>query len=137
VDVGLDTLSRERFLTLTRRDRLVDFLAGIAAAKAAGLQPVKVNTVLMRGVNGDEAADLLTWALAEQVELRFIEQMPLDPQHTWDRSQMVTAEEILSVLRRRFTLDAVPARGSSPAEEWLVDGGPATVGVVGSVTRPF
>jgi cyclic pyranopterin phosphate synthase len=137
VNVSMDTLRPERFAQLTRRDRLPDVLAGLAAAKAAGLEPVKVNAVLMRGVNDDEAADLLDWALAEGYALRFIEQMPLDPQHGWDRATMLDADEILARLGERWTLTPVQARGSAPAEEFLVDGGPATVGVVGSVSRPF
>ena len=137
VNVSLDSLRPDRFLTLTLRDRHDDVLKGLAAAKAAGLEPVKVNTVLMRGVNDDEAGELLDWALAEGYALRFIEQMPLDPQHGWDRGTMVDADEILQVLGRDHVLTPVPARGSAPAEEFLVDGGPATVGVVGSVSRPF
>jgi len=136
VNVSLDTLKPERFLELTRRDRFSDVVAGLAAAADAGLAPVKVNTVLMRGVNDDEADDLLAWCLERGYELRFIEQMPLDPQHGWDRTKMVTADEILEQLSQRHRL--TPAeRGSAPAEVWFVDGGPARVGVVGSVTRPF
>lgn len=137
VNISLDTLRRERFVTLTRRDGLVEVLAGLAAASAAGLHPVKVNAVLVRGINDDEAGDLLRWALDAGVQLRFIEQMPLDPQRDWDRSRMVTAEEILNRLSRTFALTEVLRTGSAPAEEWLVDGGRATVGVVASVTRPF
>ena len=137
VNVSLDTLRADRFLALTRRDRLHDVVEGLAAAVAAGLSPVKVNTVLMRGVNDDEAGELLDWCLERGYELRFIEQMPLDPEHVWDRGIMVTADEILSRLSKRHTLTAAPDRGSAPAEVWLVDGGPARVGVVGSVTRPF
>jgi cyclic pyranopterin phosphate synthase len=137
VNVSLDTLRPERFLQLTRRDRFADVLKGLAAAKAAGLEPVKVNTVLMRGVNDDEASDLLAWALDEGYALRFIEQMPLDPQHGWDRTTMLDADEILARLGERWTLTPVEVRGSAPAEQFLVDGGPATVGVVGSVSRPF
>jgi len=137
VNVSLDTLRPERFLQLTRRDRFPDVLKGLAAAKRAGLEPVKVNTVLMRGVNDDEATDLLAWALEEGYALRFIEQMPLDPQHGWDRTTMLDADEILARLGERWTLTPVEVRGSAPAEQFLVDGGPATVGVVGSVSRPF
>jgi cyclic pyranopterin phosphate synthase len=137
VNVSLDTLRPERFLELTRRDRLPDVVKGLAAAKRAGLDPVKVNTVLMRGVNDDEAGDLLAWALDEGYALRFIEQMPLDPQHGWDRTTMLDADEILARLGERWTLTPVEVRGSAPAEQFLVDGGPATVGVVGSVSRPF
>jgi cyclic pyranopterin phosphate synthase len=139
VNVSLDTLDRQRFVTLARRDRLADVLAGLAAAEDAGLTPVKVNSVLLRGVNDDEAVPLLRWALGEGYSLRFIEQMPLDAQHGWDRSTMVTADEILARLSEAFTLEPVAEeeRGSAPAEEWLVDGGPGRVGVIGSVTRPF
>jgi cyclic pyranopterin phosphate synthase len=139
VNVSLDTLDRERFVTLARRDRLADVLAGLAGAADAGLTPVKLNTVLMRGVNDDEAASLLRWALGEGYHLRFIEQMPLDAQHGWDRATMVTAEEILASLQAEFDLTPVgeDERGSAPAEEWVVDGGPGRVGVIASVTRPF
>src|SRR5581483_3335441 len=99
---------------------------------------VKVNAVLLRGVNDDEACDLLGWAVAHEYELRFIEQMPLDAQHDWHRDRMVTADEIFERLGREFTLTpATEPRGSSPAELFLVNGGPATVGVIASVTRPF
>ncbi|TDC26220.1 GTP 3',8-cyclase MoaA [Micromonospora sp. 15K316] len=138
VNVSLDTLDAARFTELTRRPRLDAVLAGMAGAAAAGLTPVKINSVLMRGVNDDEAPALLRFALAHGYELRFIEQMPLDAQHGWDRAAMVTADEILASLRREFDLRTDPAeRGSAPAETWLVDGGPARVGVIASVTRPF
>jgi len=138
VNVSLDTVDETRFYTLTRRNRLSDVFEGMAAARAAGLDPVKVNSVLLRGVNEDEAVPLLRFCLDHGYQLRFIEQMPLDPQHGWDRSNMVTAEEILGALRQEFELTPEPVeRGGAPAERWLVDGGPAVVGVIASVTRPF
>jgi cyclic pyranopterin phosphate synthase len=137
VNGSLDTLQPERFLELTRRDRFDDVVAGMAAAADAGLSPVKVNTVLMRGVNDDEAEALLDWCLERGYELRFIEQMPLDPQHAWSRAEMVTADEILEQLSACYALTPLEDRGSAPAEAFLVDGGPARVGIVGSVTRPF
>jgi cyclic pyranopterin phosphate synthase len=138
VNVSLDTLDPARFHELTRRNRLSDVFSGLAAAREAGLTPVKVNTVLMRGVNEDEAVPLLRYCLDNGYQLRFIEQMPLDPQHGWNRDDMVTAEEILAALRTGFTLTPEPGdRGGAPAERWLVDGGPAVVGVIASVTRPF
>jgi cyclic pyranopterin phosphate synthase len=139
INVSLDTLRPEAFQELARRDRLPEVLEGMAAAAAAGLVPVKVNTVLMRGVNDGEARDLLRFCLARGYELRFIEQMPLDAQHGWRRANMVTAEEILAALSEEFLLkpDDPGERGSAPAETFLVDGGPARVGVIGSVTRPF
>lgn len=138
VNISLDTVRPETFREVTRRDRLDDVLAGLEAARAAGLEPVKVNAVLLRGVNDDQAGELLQFCLDHGYQLRFIEQMPLDPQHAWDRARMVTAEEILERLGERFELTAHPAeRGSAPAERWLVDGGPQTVGVIASVTRAF
>ncbi|MBM0279354.1 GTP 3',8-cyclase MoaA [Micromonospora tarensis] len=138
VNVSLDTLDPGRFTTLTRRPRLDAVLAGLAGAAAAGLSPVKINSVLMRGVNQDEAPALLRFALDHDYQLRIIEQMPLDAQHGWARETMVTAEEILASLRTAFDLSPDPAeRGAAPAETWLVDGGPARVGVIASVTRPF
>ena len=139
VNVSLDTLRPETFRKLARRDRLPDVLDGLAAAAQAGLRPVKVNAVLMRDLNDDEAGPLLRYCLDRGYELRFIEQMPLDAQHGWIRAEMVTAEEILAALGREFTLtpDDPRQRGSAPAEAFLVDGGPARVGVIASVTRPF
>lgn len=143
VNVSLDTLDPARFVQLARRDRLDDVLAGLTAAAAAGLTPVKVNAVLMRGVNDEEAGDLLRFCLTHGYQLRIIEQMPLDAQHGWQRSTMVTADETLARLQADF--DLVPAdpraRGSAPAEDFVVDGGGPEgtwrVGVIASVTRPF
>ena len=137
VNISLDTLDHETFRTLARRDRLDDTLAGIAAADAAGLAPVKLNTVLMRDINDHESPQLLAFALEHGYQLRFIEQMPLDAGHTWRRDNMVTGEEVLTRLREHYELTPVETRGSAPAERFLVDGGPATVGVIASVTAPF
>ena len=138
VNVSLDTIRRDVFLEITRRDRLDDVIAGLAAAQSAGLGPVKVNAVLMRGVNDQYAAELLRWCLERDYQLRIIEQMPLDAQHNWSRAGMVTAAEIFASLEAEFTLTPDPEhRGSAPAETFLVDGGPAKVGVIASVTRPF
>jgi cyclic pyranopterin phosphate synthase len=138
VNVSLDTVRPDTFVELARRDRLADVLAGLEAAQAAGLRPVKVNAVLLRGVNDDQAPELLEFCLRRGYELRFIEQMPLDAQHGWRRDTMVTADEILARLTERFELSpAGGERGSAPAESFGVDGGPATVGIIASVTRPF
>ncbi|WP_371778887.1 GTP 3',8-cyclase MoaA [Streptosporangium subroseum] len=139
VNVSLDTLDRETFKTLAHRDRLADVLEGLEAADAAGLRPVKINTVLMRGINDHEAVPLLHYCLERGYELRFIEQMPLDAQHGWRRENMITADEILARLKEDFDLtdDDPVERGSAPAELFLVGGGPSRVGVIGSVTRPF
>lgn len=137
VNVSLDTLDPVRFKEMTHRDRFHDVIEGIEAAKAAGLTPLKVNAVLLKGVNDDEAIPLLRHALANDWNLRFIEQMPLDAGDLWARPVMVTADEIQSELEREFELTPVPSRGSAPAEEFYVNSGPETVGIIASVTRPF
>ena len=137
VNVSLDTVDPEHFSRLTRRDRFQDVVTGLKAAADAGLAPVKVNAVAMRGVNDTDVPDLLQWCLDRGYELRFIEQMPLDAQHAWDRTRMVPQAEILQRLGERFRLTPVRERGSAPAELFLVDGGPETVGVIASVSAPF
>lgn len=141
-NVSLDTLDPRRYAKLARRDRFHDVIKGLKGARAAGLTPIKVNTVLMRGVNEDDAAPLLHFCLVNGYHLRFIEQMPLGPPHTWDRTQMVDAAEILRRLSQRFELSQEPApQGSAPAAVWQVAAGtdhPAgTVGVIASVSQPF
>ncbi len=142
VNVSLDSLDRDRYARLARRDRLGDVLAGLDAAEAAGLLPVKVNSVVMSGVNEADVVPLAAFCLTRGFELRFIEQMPLGPGHEWDRSSMVTAGEILGLLGARYSLsEAALARGSAPAELWRVapdhqqPGG--VVGIIASVTAPF
>ncbi|ASR39735.1 cyclic pyranopterin phosphate synthase [Prauserella marina] len=138
INVSLDSIERATFERITRRDRLRHVLDALAEAHAAGLTPVKINAVLIRGVNDHEAAGLLRFALDNDYRLRFIEQMPLDAQHGWNRQEMITADEILDLLGAEFTLTPSPAeRGGAPAERWLVDGGPGEVGVIPSVSRPF
>jgi GTP 3',8-cyclase len=141
INVSLDTLDPDTFAKISRRRRLPDVLAGITAAREAGLQPVKINTVLLRAINDHEPFDLLQWAMAEQVQLRFIEQMPLDPQHGWKRDEMITATEIKEHLGQHVELVEDPedarARGSAPAELFRVAGTDYSVGIIASVTQPF
>ena len=138
INVSLDSVRSETFNEITRRDRLKDVIAGLEAARAAELSPLKINAVLLRGVNDDQAGELLQWALDHAYDLRFIEQMPLDAQHGWSRAEMITADEILERLSADFVLTPHgEARGSDPAELFDVNGGPATVGIIASVTRPF
>lgn len=137
VNISLDTLHPDRFLELTKRDRFEQTMQGIAAAKAAGLSPLKINTVLMRGHNDDEAVELVKWAMDTGAQLRFIEQMPLDAGGLWTRDDMISAADIKVMLEKEFVLTPRDNRGSAPAEEFLIDGGPATVGIIASVTAPF
>lgn len=137
VNISIDTVRPDRFLSLTKRDRLADVLDGIRAAAASPLRPLKLNAVAMRGVNDDELVDLVELAVAHDAEMRFIEQMPLDAGHQWDRSTMLTRDEILALLGERWSLSPVPGRGDAPAERFVLGAGPHTVGVIASVTAPF
>ena len=138
INVSLDTVDSQRFAAITRRDRLPDVLDGLRAAKAAGLDPVKVNAVLDPVSGLDDAVELLRFCLDHGYQLRIIEQMPLDAEHQWQRGRAIGAEDILATLHRHFDLtpDTAP-RGSAPAELWRVDGGPAKVGVIASVSKAF
>ena len=138
VNVSLDTLDRERFHAIARRDRLQDVLAGLEAARRVGFHPIKVNAVLMRGFNEDEAVPLARWGREQGYEVRFIEWMPLDFQHGWSREKLVPAAEILEQIGAAFPLE--PARvadPSAPATLYRYRDGGGTVGVIASVTRPF
>ena len=141
INISLDTLDPGTFAELAHRPRLPDVLAGIAAARDAGLNPVKINSVLLRGVNDHEAYDLLRWAMAEHVQLRFIEQMPLDPQHGWQREGMITAAEIKRHLSQHVELIEDPedalTRGSAPAELFRIVGTSYSVGIIAAVSKPF
>jgi cyclic pyranopterin phosphate synthase len=138
VNVSLDTLDRERFQQIARRDRFLDVLAGLEAAKRVGFSPIKVNAVLMRGFNEDEAVPLARWAREQGFELRFVEWMPLDAQHSWSTERLVPAAEILAALEAAFPLEPVSgADPSAPAELYRYRDGGGTVGIIASVTRPF
>jgi len=138
INVSLDTVDAERFTHITRRDRLSDVLAGLAAAHRADLRPVKVNAVLDPTTGLDDAVSLLRFCVDHDYQLRIIEQMPLDAGHEWSRGATLGADDVLAALRQHFRLtpDTAP-RGSAPAQLWLVDGGPAKVGVIASVSHAF
>jgi cyclic pyranopterin phosphate synthase len=137
VNVSLDTLRPQRYAAITRRDRIDDVFAGLAAARAAGLDPVKINAVPVRGVNDDELVELVDFAARHGYRMRFIESMPLDAQGAWERDRMITADEILDVLGRHHRLVPAGRHGNAPAEEWRIAGTDTVVGVIASVTRPF
>jgi len=138
VNVSLDTLRRETFLALTRRDELDRVLAGIDAALHAGLNPVKVNAVVIRGVNDDEVVDLARFGREKGVGVRFIEFMPLDAQGQWSNEQVVPADEILERIDAVFPLQAHPhAEHIEPAARYAFADGIGDVGVIPSVTEPF
>ncbi|ROQ38579.1 cyclic pyranopterin monophosphate synthase subunit MoaA [Frondihabitans sp. PhB188] len=143
INVSLDSLHAETFMKVTRRPFLERVLEGVDAAAAAGLGPIKINAVLLPGVNDHEAPALLRWALEQGHELRYIEQMPLDADHTWSRSSMVTAADVRALLAPHFGLAPVEApRDGAPAERFTAtatdgSGLTGTVGIIASVTEPF
>jgi cyclic pyranopterin phosphate synthase len=137
VNVSLDSLQRERFLALTRRDALDEVLAGIEAASAAGFDPVKVNVVVVRGVNDDEVVDMAAWARSVGVQPRFIEFMPLDAEEGWRPEQVVPSDEIVARIGEAFPLEAVDDGGPAPAARYRYLDGGGEVGVFASVTKPF
>ncbi|MEY3587979.1 MAG: molybdenum cofactor biosynthesis protein MoaA [Actinomycetota bacterium] len=137
VNVSLDSLKRDRFLAMTRRDELDNVLAGIREAQTVGFDPVKVNAVVERGANDDEILDMARYGRDNNVEVRFIEFMPLDATNEWERAKVVTQDEIVSVISAEFPLEPVPARGAAPADRWRYLDGKGTVGVIPSVSHPF
>src|SRR5690625_2622440 len=144
VNVSLDSLDQERYAKLARRDRLPDVVAGIEAAAAAGLTPLKINAVIMPDTNEPDILPLAHFALRQGHQLRFIEQMPLGPRDAWKREQLVTQKEILDILAQDFELSAAEEpRGAAPAQLWHAqtrEGQPSysgEIGVIASVTGPF
>jgi cyclic pyranopterin phosphate synthase len=136
LNVSLDSLQRDRFLALTRRDELGRVLAGIEAAQQAGFDPVKVNVVLVRGVNDDEIVDIAAWARGIGVQPRFIEFMPLDADGTWQADQVVPSDEVVAAVDAVFPMEPV-THGPEPAARYRYRDGGGELGVIASVTRPF
>jgi len=137
INVSMDSLKPERFFAMTRRDELHNVLAGIAEAQAAGFSPMKVNAVVERGANDDEILDLVRYGRDNNVEVRFIEFMPLDATNEWERNKVVSQDEIVATIAAEFPLELMPARGAAPADRWRFLDGKGTVGAIPSVTHPF
>jgi cyclic pyranopterin phosphate synthase len=142
VNISLDSLQREKFLEMTRRDELVRVLDGIEAAKEAGFRPVKINVVIERGVNDDEIVELATFGRERDVEIRFIEFMPLDATGHWMNDKVVSQDEIVAKINEVYPIEQMPARGASPADRWrYLDGdglgGGAQIGIIPTITKPF
>lgn len=136
-NISLDTLQREKFEQMTRRDELVRVLDGIEAAKEAGFSPVKINVVIERGTNDDEILDLATYGRDHDVEVRFIEFMPLDASAHWINSQVVTQDEIVAMINEVYPIEQVPARGAAPADRWRYLDGKGMIGVIPTISKPF
>jgi cyclic pyranopterin phosphate synthase len=137
INISLDTLKKDRFFEMTRRDELEHVLDGIDAAIDAGFSPVKINAVVQRGINDDEIVDLAAFGRDKGIEVRFIEFMPLDASGTWDNAQVFSQEEIVAAISKVYPLELMPARGAAPADRWRYLDGKGTVGVIPTVTKPF
>ncbi|MCU1365776.1 MAG: moaA [Ilumatobacteraceae bacterium] len=137
VNISLDTLQREKFHRMTRRDELERVLDGIEAAKEAGFSPVKINAVIERGTNDDEIVDLARFGREHDVEVRFIEFMPLDASGHWINDSVVTQDEIVEKINAVHPIEQMPARGSAPADRWRYLDGAGTIGVIPTVSHPF
>ena len=136
INISIDSLQRERFLELTRRDELDRVLDGIDAAVEAGLHPVKLNAVMMRGINDDEVVDFARFGRERGVSVRFIEFMPLDADGAWSDAVVVPADESVESINDVFPLEPV-VRGNEPAERFRYLDGGGEIGVIASVTKPF
>jgi cyclic pyranopterin phosphate synthase len=135
--VSCDSLLRHRFEEMTRRDALDRVMAGLAAAERAGLTPIKINTVVIGGTNDDEVVDFASWARATGYEVRFIEYMPLDAQHAWERDKVVPGARILEAIDAVHPLVAEGETNEPASTYRFADGAPGTIGVIASVTEPF
>jgi cyclic pyranopterin phosphate synthase len=137
--VSCDSLKRETFIQITRRDGLQEVLDGIEAAMEAGFPPPKVNCVVIRGVNDDEPADFADFARATGVAMRFIEYMPLDNGHRWSRQLLVSGREVVEKITRRHKL--IPLERETPSQTALryafADGAPGEIGIIAPITMPF
>jgi cyclic pyranopterin phosphate synthase len=135
--VSCDSLMRHRFAEMTRRDALGRVMAGLRAAQTAGLTPIKINTVVIGGTIDDEVVDFAEWARETGYEVRFIEYMPLDAEHKWEREKVVPAGRILEAIDAAYPLEST-GHGSEPATSYrFADGAPGGIGVIASVTQPF
>ena len=136
INISCDSLRPDRFEAMTRRDALPQVLEGIAAAQDAGFDPVKLNVVLVRGVNDDEVVDFATFGRERGVQVRFIEFMPLDADGGWRADQVVPSSEVVDAIAQRYPLEPV-AHGPEPAARWRYLDGAGEFGVIASVTQPF
>ena len=136
INISLDTLDRKRFESLTRRDNLKQVLHGIETAKSVGFDPVKINMVVMKGVNDDEVLDFVSYGRENGLVVRFIEFMPLDADETWEKSKVMPQNEILELVSSKYDLEPL-SRGSSPAARWKFVDGPGEIGIIATVSEAF
>jgi GTP 3',8-cyclase len=137
LNISLDSLRADRFFEITRSNSFDRVMAGIIAAKEAGFDPIKINCVPIRGFNDDEVIDFLHWGAQENLQIRFIEFMPLDGDHHWKRENVVSQSEILEQIRRTATIQTLEQSRPAPAIRYQFGSGTGEFGVIPSVTAPF
>lgn len=138
INVSVDTLKEDRFLKITQRGDLAQVLAGLAGAKAAGIHPIKINAVIIRGFNDDELLDLVDFGRTHGFEMRFIEYMDVGNASGWEPARTFTKREMLEVINARYPVREVGrAAGSAPAVDYEFVDGAGIVGIIGSITEPF
>ena len=137
--ISLDTLQTQRFREITGSDSLEEVFEAIESAKQHGFEPVKINAVIVRGVNDDELVDFARFARANEVEIRFIEYMPLDSGHDWSREKVVSGREIFETINDFYPLELKSTeRGSETAWKYqFADGSPGGIGIIAPVTEMF
>jgi GTP 3',8-cyclase len=135
--VSCDSLLQHRFAEMTRRDALRKVLAGLEAARAAGLTPIKINVVVIGGTNDDEVVDFARWSRETDYEVRFIEYMPLDAEHAWERAKVVPSARILETIDAVYPLVSTAVDAEPATLYRFADGAPGAIGVIASVTEPF
>jgi len=138
INVSIDSLRADRFLALTKRGNLEEVLAGLFAAKKTGMNPIKINAVIIRGTNDDEILDLVEFSRANNFEMRFIEYMDVGNANAWTLEKTVPKKEILETINSRFPVREIGrAHGSAPAVDYEFVDGSGEIGIIGSVTEPF
>jgi cyclic pyranopterin phosphate synthase len=137
INISLDSLDREKFERITRTKTFDDVMAGIDAAQASPLGPVKVNAVLVRGINDDEVEAFAAFAIERDLIMRFIEFMPLDADRAWTRDLMVPAAEVYRRISARWPLVPVVHERSETARKYRFAGGRGEIGLIAPVTQPF
>jgi len=137
ITVSLHSLKPERFAEITGGGPFDKVIQGIKAAKSSGFRPLKINSVIIRGCNDDEIADLASLAVESNVSVRFIEYMPFDGQRHWGMDKVVSGREIVDKIRERYELVSVPRPAGSTAQLYKLEDGNGEIGIITSITQPF
>lgn len=137
ITISLDTLNPLKFKAIAHHDGFFQVMEGLAAAERAGLFPIKINCVVMRGVNDNEILDFARWAARKPYVVRFIEFMPLDSNNLWRHDAVIAQDEILERVSKSYTVNSLPSSPSEPARRFSINNGEGEIGFISSVSEPF